>query len=79
LTKAAIGVLGAIAKRDSTSGVNTLKWPHRSHWTRTLFPLGTQRSFNKTARPLAFVKNTSRYYVAPNRGIANDKRRSLSF
>jgi hypothetical protein len=31
LTKAAIGVFGAIAKRASTSGAKTLKWPHRRH------------------------------------------------
>ena len=31
LTKAAIGVVGDTANRDSISGVNALKWPHRRH------------------------------------------------
>jgi hypothetical protein len=31
LTNAAIGVLGAIAKRDSVAASNIPKWPHRRH------------------------------------------------
>jgi hypothetical protein len=54
--KAAIGVLGAIAKRDSISGVNTLKWPHRRHWTRTLFRLGTRHSLQQI-RPRTFLQD----------------------
>ena len=31
LTKVAIAVVGDTANRDSISGVNALKWPHRRH------------------------------------------------
>jgi hypothetical protein len=53
-----MGVFGEIAKRDSMSGVNTLKWPHRRHCTRTLLSVGTQHSYrtsNRAERQLIWV------------------------
>jgi len=43
--KAAMGVLGTIARRDSVSAVNTPLWPHLRHWTHTLCSVRTQTPY----------------------------------